>query len=95
MSTYYFKRPWEESRGDEYDSWGTSIYLFEAAPDGTVLKQLQIYEDGHTLKYDESHSEDIYGMLSAHELDLNEFANFSITQKDFEEAWQTSSATNQ
>jgi hypothetical protein len=94
MGIHYFKRPWEESRGDEYDSWGISVYFFETETDGSVLKQLQIYEDGHILKYDKFHIEDIYGMLATHQLDLNEFSTFAITQREFEEAWQASSTTN-
>lgn len=87
MSANYYRRPWDESRGDEYDSWGTSVYSFETDLSGVVLRQLQIYEDGHILKYEESHAEDGYGMIAAHPLPLDEFEAFRITKTDFEEAW--------
>ena len=47
----YFKRKWNETRGDEFDSWGTSIWYFEIGPDGYPIKQIELYENGNRLKY--------------------------------------------
>ena len=35
----YFKRNWNETRGDQYDSWGKSVWLFETDNNGEVLRQ--------------------------------------------------------
>lgn len=87
MRVNYYKRPWDESRGDEYDSWGTSIYFFETDLSGAALRQLQIYKDGHILKYEDSYPEDGYGMIAACPLPVDEFEPFRITKTDFEKAW--------
>ena len=30
----YVRRAWDEHRGDEYASWGTSLWYFEIGDDG-------------------------------------------------------------
>ncbi|WP_375768898.1 hypothetical protein NR798_45675 [Archangium gephyra] len=92
----YFKRPWEESRGDEYDAWGTSIWYLELDEQGGVARQLEIYENGTALKYDASHLEDRYGGLSDATLDVEEdgFAPFEIECAEFESTWQATRALN-
>ena len=50
----YFKKNWEETTGDELtDDWGVSIFYFETDDSLNVLKQIQIFENGKILKYDE------------------------------------------
>ena len=64
MTLYYFKRPWDETTGDpETNAWGTSDY-FETDDKGDVYRQLQIYQQGQSLRYDQNHLEDQYGGLS-------------------------------
>jgi hypothetical protein len=60
----YFKYVWNEARGDEYDSWGRSTYLFEVDSYLNVCKQIEIYENGTALKYTKEHPSDKYGSLS-------------------------------
>ena len=92
----YFKRPWEESRGDEYDAWGTSVWYLEVDEQGGVSRQLEVYENATALKYDASHLEDRYGGLSDATLDLEEdgFLPFEIERAEFESTWQTTRALN-
>ena len=92
--TKYFRRLWEESRGDEFDSWGTSVGYFEIGPDGYPARQIEIYADGTCLKYEEQHTHDKYGGLGDQQLDLGEFAPFEISSTEFEAAWSTSNALN-
>lgn len=83
----YFKRIWDETRGDEFDNWGTSIWYFETDKSGLPTKQIEVYQNGKVLKYDQSKLEDEFGGLGGQELDLIEFSEFQITKKEFEKVW--------
>tara|TARA_B100001059_G_C17739451_1_gene530784 strand:+ start:108 stop:374 length:267 start_codon:yes stop_codon:yes gene_type:complete len=83
----YYKRNWEENRGDDFYSWGKSIWLFETDNSGQPTKQIEIYENGKVLKYDQTKLEDEYGGLGDQELDLDEFSDFEITEQEFKQNW--------
>ena len=83
----YLKRNWDESRGDELDHWGTSIWYFEVLDNGNVVRQVEVYANGPALKYDQTHVEDEYGCLSDQPLDLEDFAAFEIRKDEFEGVW--------
>jgi len=88
METFYFKRLWEETTGDPLtDSWGTSTFFFETNQYGDVLRQIQLYENGKKLRYDEQNLEDQFGALSGVSLDLVEFNEFKISKDEFEKEW--------
>jgi len=84
----YFKRNWNETRGDQYDSWGKSVWLFETDNNGEVLRQIEIYDNGKVLKYDNQNIEDEFGMLADQNLDLTEFNEFTIKKEEFENKWK-------
>ncbi len=92
----YFKRPWNETRGDENEDWGTSTWFFEVGPDFYITRQIEVYEGGQALKYDKGHLEDAYGGLGEGALDLGRdgFLPFEIDATEFERAWQTTKAIN-
>ena len=79
----YFKRPWDASRGDEFDEWGTAVYYFEVEADGSPVRHMELYENGNSLLYDQNHADDAYGMMADQPLDLEEFAEFEIAEKEF------------
>ena len=83
----YYKRNWEESRGDEFDDWGKSIWYFETNNSGLPTKQIEVYENGKILKYDQTKMEDNFGGLGDQELDLDEFSEFEITELKFNTVW--------
>ncbi|SDF24793.1 hypothetical protein [Ulvibacter litoralis] len=83
----YYKRNWEETRGDEFDNWGKSIWYFETENSGLPTKQMEVYENGKALKYDQKKLEDEYGGLGDQKLDLDEFSNFEITEQEFKKHW--------
>lgn len=66
----YFKRKWNETRGDEFDSWGTSTWYFEVDTDGYPTKQIELYENGNRLKYHNEKTFDDYGGLGDQALDI-------------------------
>jgi hypothetical protein len=90
----YFKRKWEESRGDEYDSWGPSTWYFEVGDDGYPVRQLELYDGGAILKYDVTLQDDQFGGLGDQPLDLDEFAPYEIERAAFENAWSSTSGRN-
>ena len=83
----YYKRNWEETRGDKFDSWGKSVWLFETKNSGQPTKQMEIYDNGKVLKYHQMKLEDEFGRLGDQELDLEEFSEFEITKQEFENIW--------
>ncbi|MFI1770315.1 hypothetical protein [Thalassobellus citreus] len=84
----YFKRNWNETRGDQYESWGKSVWFFETDNNGEVLRQIEAYENGKVLKYDNQNIEDEFGGLADQNLDLTEFKEFSIEKEEFENKWK-------
>lgn len=84
----YYKKKWDETRGDEYDNWGTSIWYFEIDEKGYPNKQIEEYENGKILKYNSDNLEDEYGGLGGQAIDLEEFAEFEITKEEFYKVWK-------
>jgi hypothetical protein len=83
----YFRRRWDEDRGDEYASWGPATYYFEVDDDLYPTRQLEVYERGPSLRYSSERLNDAYGLLSDQRLDLEDFASFEIDGATFEAAW--------
>lgn len=70
----YLKKKWEETTGDELtDDWGVSIFYFETDDSLNVLKQIQIFENGNILKYDELNNENEFGAMADQSLEEEEF----------------------
>jgi hypothetical protein len=88
MTTQYYKRHFDEPRTEHAEVWGTCDYYFETNQNGEVLRQIEVYENGKTLKYDDKFIEDKFGFLADQPLDLSDFENFAITKTDFELQWQ-------
>jgi hypothetical protein len=86
----YFKRKWDESRGDEFDSWGTSIWFLEIREDKYPTRQIELYENGNRLKYHSDKTFDDYGGLGDQTIDLDEFEKFEIQKNEFELEWSKS-----
>ncbi len=91
----YYKRHWDEPRGDQFSHWGTSDWLFEVGPDHYPSRQIEIYENGIVIRYSELHKEDQYGGLSDQACDLAEFSNHEILREEFEEVWAAEDSYNQ
>lgn len=84
----YVKRHWNEARGDEHDTWGTSWWYFEVADDGSVIRQIEQYESGVLLHYCAGHDEDAFGVLAQVALDLSESEYLYIQKQEFEQRWE-------
>ena len=86
----YFKRYWPEDRGDSYASWGGATYYFVCGDDGYPDRQIEVYDNGILLSYDDVYYSDDYGMLTDKPLDLLDFASYEIQGDTF---WTAVSAT--
>ena len=76
----YYNRYWKEE--------GINYY-FETDLEGFPIRQIEIWDNGKILKYDEKKSSDKDGFLADKPLDIKEFSDFEIDKIDFEKAWQT------
>ncbi len=90
----FFKRTWEESRGGEHDSWGTSVWYFDVDEERCPRRQLEVYTSGDALAYDSEHPEDEYGFLSYEPLTEDDWSPFEITADEFEAAWSSAKPRN-
>ena len=88
MSERFYRRPWHETRGDQYDSWGPSTWYFEVDGDGRITRQVECYAHGPNLRYSEDWPEDEYGALGEGAVDeLEDWAPWVIAKAEFDEVW--------
>ena len=63
VPTRFYRRPWAETRGDEFNEWGHSVWFFEVGDDGWPIRHVEVYDAGRVLRYGPSRQEDSYGGL--------------------------------
>jgi len=68
--------------------------LFEVQPDGYVARQIELFDNGNVLLYDEVIREDEYGGRSIVTLEFDEYDEFEIDRAEFLRLWQPSIAIN-
>lgn len=74
----FFRRPWEEDRGDEFAEWGRAVYYFWVL-DGQVEQQVERYVNGISIAYDRYWLHDHYGALSDQPLEPeDEWAAYEV-----------------
>jgi hypothetical protein len=83
----YYKRFWDETRGDEYADWGKSWWYFETDANGVILRQIEEYENGIVQFYPNMRTENTFGGLGKTPLPFEEFQEYCIFQEDFEAIW--------
>ncbi len=97
VALHYIRRRWDESRGDSYDAWGPATYWFEV-DDGLVpLRQIETYDGGQRLLYDQLHIEDDYGSLATVSLegwDGGDPWAFEVTRAEFDAEWSRGRRTD-
>lgn len=84
----YYRRSWAETRGDQWDCWGSAVYLFETDESGVPVRQIEQYASGQTIRYGPENLADEYGFLSSEPLGLEEWGTFAITGAEFEVVWE-------
>ena len=91
MPNRFYRRRWDGPRGDEFDSWGHSLWYFEKDDEGWPVRQVEVYDAGPVLRYGPGHDEDSYGCLGQASLyDSDEdWGTFEITDTEFERVWRS------
>ena len=70
----YFRRRWDEAE---------VVYFFATDETGLVREQVEVYDDGRVLRYDEARPSDAHGSLSDQRLDLAELAAHEIDEATY------------
>jgi hypothetical protein len=87
----YFRTIGEGQHASDRDRGEKAAFWFELDEEGDASRQLQIYPDGHVLRYDAEHPEDEYGGLQmvVFEGDVEWWAPYEeISKDDFEDQWR-------
>lgn len=88
MATRWFRRRWDERRGDALDAWGGATYYFEVDDDGVPTRQIEVYEAGPRLRYGPGQEEDAFGRLAHGPLGRDEdWSEWAISGEDFQAEW--------
>ena len=89
MPSRFYRRRWNESRGDEFYAWGPAVYLFQVGEDGFAVRQIEVYDAGPVLRYGPGHLEDRYGFLTSVRLtgDGEDWSPYAIAGEEFERFW--------
>ncbi len=98
MKDRFYRRRWDDTRGDEFDHWGHSVWYFEVDDDGWPVRQVEVYDFGPVLRYGPGHQDDGHGGLGQSSLTDSEedWSQFAVTRDTFERVWDPSSqATSQ
>ena len=90
----YYRRYWDADSGGLCADWGGSTFLFETHEDGWVARQIQLFDNGHFVLYDEIVAEDKYGGRSTVPLDLTDFEHSLTTPDDFFHHWEPDTSIN-
>lgn len=83
----YIKAKWTESRGDQYDDWGNSLWFLELDEDNYPTRQLEVYSNGNRLKYNSQNMEDKYGRLGDQSIDAEDGWGERMQKTEFEIEW--------
>lgn len=91
MPSRFYRRHWDETRGDEFGDWGRSVWYFEVGDDGWPVRQVEMYDAGPILRYGAGHEDDCFGGLGQASLyDSDEgWSRFEIAGDEFERAWDS------
>jgi hypothetical protein len=90
LSVEYFKYIWNETRGDQFDFFGESVWYFEIGHDSYISRQLELYSIGLVNKYSASHKEDQFGFLGYSHFDSNDFDEIILIKgSEFENHWNS------
>jgi hypothetical protein len=90
----YYKWFWEQCFEGGYDGWGTSTYFMEIGVDLYASRQIEVYENGNVLTYDNSHIGDNFGMLCDQKIGDSDMIEFEISKAEFEQIWLTRTPIN-
>jgi hypothetical protein len=86
----YLKCRWDEPRADIHGDWGCSWWFFELDPDGSVVRQVEVYDYGVRVRYDRDHLGDEFGKLGEGCLDEMYMPGAErLSANQFEVVWES------
>lgn len=68
--------------------WGAFNQFFETDYIGNIIRQVQLFENGHVLKYDRTNQGDEFGQIGDMPLYREGWRKYKVPQKEFMNAWQ-------
>jgi len=88
VTMIYRKCRWDEPRADPFTNWGCSWWYFEFGHDGTIHRQVEVYDNGVRLRYSLDHLGDEFGGLGEARLEQMDMPGAEdITAGQFEVVW--------
>lgn len=68
-------------------NWGRSAIYFETSGEGFVIRQIQMFQSGVVLAYDDSHYHDDYGWRWGIDIQPEPPVTVPITSEEFHQVW--------
>jgi hypothetical protein len=94
----HFKFRWDEGVQDvlERSEWGGSWWYYEIGENGSITRQIILYDNGLRLRYGPDNLGDEYGELLADvsKDEINFSLSTSISAEDFTSMWNSGSWSN-
>ncbi len=90
----YFKYRWKETRGDDFDDWGFSTFYIEIDEDLYPNRQIELYDNGNKLHYDNENVTDEFGYLGDKSIEEDTEKLTPISKEDFERVWNSGKILN-
>lgn len=87
----YIRAEWNETRGDQFDHWGRSIWYIELDDLNYPNRQIEVYQSGIRLKYGQNNIQDLYGSLGDQPIEAEDGWGKGISRTEFEEEWKLDS----
>lgn len=86
---HYFKRTldWNSDVVPRSPEWGNSVIFFETSEEGFVNRQIQLFESGLVLTYDDHHYHDAHGWRDQNPVATEPPNTVTISRKEFQKAW--------
>ncbi|MFC0506407.1 hypothetical protein [Micromonospora costi] len=87
----FCSRRWHESRGDDFDGWGHSVWYFAVDDGGWPVRQVQAYDNGPVRRYGPDHEQDQYGGLGLASLNDpdDDWNDYVVDRNEFERVWHS------
>jgi hypothetical protein len=84
----YIKCRWDDNQGELRAGWGGSWWYFEFDPDGSISRQIEIYDNGMRLRYGPDRLEDANGRLGeGRRQHMDMPGALEMTADEFEAVW--------